>query len=81
VRPAFEYLVDVIAEISGSRDGAFEKAVAIWAAVHGLSALKKSKRAARLEQTVIGMIERGLGGRAKNAPNAATRPPRAKPIQ
>jgi AcrR family transcriptional regulator len=71
VRPTFQYLVDVIAEIGGSRDGAFEKAVAIWASVHGLSALmlsgqlgpilKKPKRAARLEQTVLEMIERGLG--------------------
>jgi AcrR family transcriptional regulator len=70
VRPTFQYLVDVIAEIGGSRDGAFEKAVAIWASVHGLSALmlsgqlgpvlKKPDRAARLERTVLEMIERGL---------------------
>jgi hypothetical protein len=70
-RPTFRYLVDVIAEIGGSSDGAFEKAVAIWASMHGLSALmlsgqlggvlKKPARAARLEQTVAELIERGLG--------------------
>jgi len=70
-QPTFQYLVDVIAEIGGSRDGAFEKAVAIWASMHGLSALmlsgqlggvlKKPARAARLEQTVAELIERGLG--------------------
>jgi hypothetical protein len=70
-RSTFQYLVDVIAEIGGSRDGAFEKAVATWASMHGLSALmlsgqlgavlKKPARAARLEQTVTELIERGLG--------------------
>jgi len=55
----------------GSRDGAFEKAVAIWASMHGLSAvmlsgqlggvLNKPAHAARLEQTVVELIERGLG--------------------
>jgi AcrR family transcriptional regulator len=70
-RPTFRYLVDVIAEIGGSSDGAFEKAVAIWASMHGLSALmlsgqlggvlKKPARAARLEQTVAELIERELG--------------------
>jgi AcrR family transcriptional regulator len=72
-RPTFQYLVDVIAEIHGSRDGALEKAVAIWASMHGLSALmlsgqlgailKKPARAARLEQTVSELIVRGLGRR------------------
>ena len=76
-RPTFQYLVDVIAEIDGSRDGAFEKAVAIWASMHGLSALmlsgqlgavlEKPARAARLEQTVTELIERGLG-RPRTAP-------------
>ena len=76
-RPTFKYLVDVIAEIDGSRDGAFEKAVAIWASMHGLSALmlsgqlgavlEKPARAARLEQTVTELIERGLG-RPRAAP-------------
>jgi AcrR family transcriptional regulator len=70
-RSTFQYLVDVIAEIGGSRDGAFEKAVATWASMHGLSALmlsgqlgavlKKPARAARLERTVTELIERGLG--------------------
>jgi AcrR family transcriptional regulator len=65
----FQYLVDAIAEVGGNRD----EAVAVWAAVHGLSALmlsgqlgeirKKPARAARLERTVTEMIERGLGGR------------------
>jgi hypothetical protein len=32
----FSVLVDAIAEIGGCRDGAFEKAVAIWASTHGL---------------------------------------------
>jgi AcrR family transcriptional regulator len=69
-RPTFQYLVDVIAKIGGSHDGAFEKAVAIWASMHGLSALmlsgqlggvlKKPARAARLERTVTELIERGL---------------------
>jgi AcrR family transcriptional regulator len=68
--PTFKYLEDVIAEIGGGRDGAFEKAVAIWASIHGLSALmlsgqlgpvlKKPARAACLEQTVMDLIERGL---------------------
>jgi AcrR family transcriptional regulator len=80
VQPTFQYLVDVIAEIGGGRDGAFEKAVAIWASVHGLSALmlsgqlgpvlKKPERAARLERTVTEMIERGLGGRPDLGPRA-----------
>jgi AcrR family transcriptional regulator len=71
-RPTFQFLVDAITGIQGSRDGAFERAVAIWAAVHGLSALmlsdqlgsvlKQPERAARLEQTVTDLIERGLGG-------------------
>ena len=71
-RPTFQYLVDVITAIEGSRDGAFDKAVAIWASMHGLSALmlsgqlgailKRPARAARLEQTVAELIERGLGG-------------------
>ena len=70
-RPTFRYLVDVIAKIAGTRDGAFEKAVAIWASMHGLSALmlsgqlggvlNKPAHAARLEQTVAELIERGLG--------------------
>jgi AcrR family transcriptional regulator len=70
-RPTFQYLVDVIAAIEGSRDGAFEKAVAIWASMHGLSALmlsgqpgailKRPARSTRLEQTVAELIERGLG--------------------
>jgi AcrR family transcriptional regulator len=83
-RPTFQYLVDVIAEIDGSRDGAFEKAVATWASMHGLSALmlsgqlgailKKPDRAARLEQTVTELIVRGLGsprkgGRSPHDPN------------
>jgi AcrR family transcriptional regulator len=69
-RPTFQYLVDVIAEIDCTRDGAFEKAVAIWASMHGLSALmlsgqlgavlKKPARATRLEQTVAELIMRGL---------------------
>jgi AcrR family transcriptional regulator len=71
-RPTFKYLEDVIAEIGGGRDGAFEMAVAIWASIHGLSALmlsgqlgavlRKPARAARLEQTVMELIERGLSG-------------------
>jgi AcrR family transcriptional regulator len=71
-RPTFKYLEDVIAEIGGGRDGAFEKAVAIWASIHGLSALmlsgplgavlKKPDRTARIEQTVMELIERGLAG-------------------
>jgi AcrR family transcriptional regulator len=71
-RPTFKYLEDVIAEIGGSRDGAFEKAVAIWASIHGLSALmlsgplgavlKKPAHTARIEQTVMELIERGLAG-------------------
>jgi AcrR family transcriptional regulator len=69
-RPTFKYLQDLIAEIGGANDGAFEKAVAIWASVHGLSALmlsgqlgpvlKEPHRKARLEQTVTELIERGL---------------------
>ncbi|WP_353373172.1 TetR/AcrR family transcriptional regulator, partial [Mycobacterium sp.] len=61
-RPTFKYLKDVIAEIGGGHDGAFEKTVAIWASLHGLSALmlsgqlgpvlKQPARRARLEQTV-----------------------------
>jgi AcrR family transcriptional regulator len=70
-RPTFKYLEDVIAEIGG-RDAALEKAVAIWASVHGLSALmlsgqlgavqKQPARRVRLEQIVIELIERGLVG-------------------
>jgi hypothetical protein len=57
------------------RDGAFEKAVAIWTSMHGLSALmlsgqlgavvKKSARAARLEQTVSELILADWGYRAR----------------
>jgi AcrR family transcriptional regulator len=71
-RPTFKYLKDVIAEIGGGHDGAFEKTVAIWASLHGLSALmlsgqlgpvlKQPARRARLEQTVTELIERGLAG-------------------
>jgi AcrR family transcriptional regulator len=85
-RPTFQYLVDVIAEIGGSRDGAFEKAVAIWASMHGLSALmlsgqlgavlEKPARAARLEQTVTELIERGLGRPRSSSSSEA----RAKPV-
>jgi AcrR family transcriptional regulator len=41
-RPTFQCLEDIIAEIGGGHDGAFEKAVAIWASVHGLSAMMLS---------------------------------------
>jgi AcrR family transcriptional regulator len=68
--PMFQYLVDAIAEIDGCCDGAFEKAVAIWASMHGLSslmlsselsvALKNPARAARFEQTMTELIERSL---------------------
>jgi AcrR family transcriptional regulator len=85
-RPTFKYLEDVIAEIGGGRDGAFEKAMAIWASIHGLSALmlsgplgavlKKPARAARLEQTVIELIERGLAGpRGSSAAGKASEKP------
>jgi hypothetical protein len=77
-RPTFQYLEDVIAEIGRGREGAFEKAVAIWAAIHGLSALmlsgqlgavlSKPARAARLEKTVMELIERGLGGPHTSTP-------------
>jgi AcrR family transcriptional regulator len=91
-RPTFQYLEDVIAEIGGGHDGAFEKAVAIWASMHGLSALmlsgqlgavlRKPERAARLEQTVTELIERGLGGpRGSNTGGAATPNPEPPPMQ
>jgi AcrR family transcriptional regulator len=91
-RPTFQYLEDVIAEIGGGHDGAFEKAVAIWASMHGLSALmlsgqlgavlRRPDRAARLEQTVTELIERGLGGpRGSNTGGAATPNPEPPPMQ
>jgi AcrR family transcriptional regulator len=91
-RPTFEYLEDVIAEIGGGRDGAFEKAVAIWASIHGLSALmlsgqlgavlQKPARAARLEQTVMELIERGLGWpRGSSTPGMAGENPEPPALQ
>jgi AcrR family transcriptional regulator len=91
-RPTFQYLEDIIAEIGDGRDGAFEKAVAIWASMHGLSALmlsgqlgavlSKPQRAARLEQTVTELIERGLGGpRGSNTGGAASPNPEPPPMQ
>jgi AcrR family transcriptional regulator len=83
-QPTFKYLEDIIAEIGGSHDGVFEKAVAIWACVHGLSALMlsgqlgailtKPARAARLEQTVTELIELGLAGLHGSSPRAHRRP-------
>jgi AcrR family transcriptional regulator len=91
-RPTFKYLEDVIAEIGGGRDGAFEKAVAIWASIHGLSALmlsgqlgavlKKPARAARLEQAVMDLIERGLAGpRGSSAARMASENPGPPALQ
>jgi hypothetical protein len=70
--PTFEYLVNIIAELGGSRNGAFEKAVAIWGPVQWLWALmlprqigpilKKTEGATRFEQTMIDLVERGLDG-------------------
>ena len=71
-QPTFQLLVDTIAEIDGTAEHAFERAVAIWAAGHGLAALMLSgqlggilnmpDRAARLEETVTALIEHGLAG-------------------
>ena len=73
----FQLLVDTIAEIDGTAEHAFERAVAIWAAVHGLAALMLSgqlggilntpDRAARLEETVTALIEQGLAGLNRDA--------------
>jgi hypothetical protein len=91
-QPTFQYLEDIIAEIGGGHDGAFEKAVAIWASMHGLPALmlsgqlgvvlSKPERAARLAQTVTELIERGLGGpRGPNTGGAVTPNPELPPIR
>jgi AcrR family transcriptional regulator len=76
-QPTFQLLVDTIAEIDGTAEHAFERAVAIWAAGHGLAALMLSgqlggilnrpDRAARLEETVMALIERGLAGLNREA--------------
>jgi AcrR family transcriptional regulator len=76
-QPTFQLLVDTIAEIDGTAEHAFERAVAIWAAGHGLAALmlsgqfgetlNKPDRAARLEETVMALIEQGLAGLNREA--------------
>jgi AcrR family transcriptional regulator len=76
-QPTFQLLVDTIAEIDGTAEHAFERAVAIWAAGHGLAALmlsgqlgeilNKPDRAARLEETVTALIEQGLAGLNRDA--------------
>jgi AcrR family transcriptional regulator len=76
-QPTFQLLVDTIAEIDGTAEHAFERAVAIWAAGHGLAALMLSgqlggilnrpDRAARLEETVMALIEQGLAGLNREA--------------
>ena len=76
-QPTFQLLVDTIAEIDGTAEHAFERAVAIWAAGHGLAALMLSgqlggilnmpDRAARLEETVTALIEQGLAGLNREA--------------
>ena len=76
-QPTFQLLVDTIAEIDGTAEHAFERAVAIWAAGHGLAALMLSgqlgeslnrpDRAARLEETVTALIEHGLAGLNRDA--------------
>jgi hypothetical protein len=66
--PTFQYLEEVIAKIRGGREGALDKAVAIWATIHGLSALMLSGQLvailskparAGVEKTVMELIERG----------------------
>ena len=76
-QPTFQLLVDTITEIDGTAEHAFERAVAIWAAGHGLAALmlsgqlggilNKPDRAARLEETVTALIEQGLAGLNRDA--------------
>jgi AcrR family transcriptional regulator len=76
-QPTFQLLVDTIAEIDGTAEHAFERAVAIWAAGHGLAALMLSgqlggilnrpDRAARLEETAMALIEQGLAGLNREA--------------
>jgi AcrR family transcriptional regulator len=76
-QPTFQLIVDTIAEIDGTAEHAFERAVAIWAAGHGLAALMLSgqlggilnrpDRAARLEETVMALIEQGLAGLNREA--------------
>ncbi|MET1025761.1 MAG: TetR/AcrR family transcriptional regulator [Dongiaceae bacterium] len=73
-QPTFQIIVDTIAKTDTDNGSscAFEKAVALWAAMHGISALmlsgqlgavlSKPERAARLEKAVADLIERGLGG-------------------
>lgn len=71
-QPTFQIIVDTIAKTDNGQTCAFEKAVAFWAAMHGISALmlsgqlgavlSKPERAARLEKAVADLIERGLGG-------------------
>jgi AcrR family transcriptional regulator len=69
-KPTFQVLVDTIEELQGPGQVSFDQAVAVWASIHGLSALmlsghlggvhRKPDRVARLEATVAQLIERGL---------------------
>jgi AcrR family transcriptional regulator len=89
-RPTFQLLVDTIAEIDGTAEHAFERAVAIWAAGHGLAALMLSgqlggilnrpDRAARLEETVMALIEQGLAGLNREASAKPKEKRRSRPM-
>jgi AcrR family transcriptional regulator len=69
-QPTFQVLADTIEELLGPGEAAFDQAIAVWATMHGLSALmlsgqlgdvlRKPDRAARLESAAAELIERGL---------------------
>jgi len=69
-KPTFQVLADTIEELLGPGEASFDQAIAVWATMHGLSALmlsgqlgdvlRKPDRAARLEAAAAQLIERGL---------------------
>ena len=69
-KPTFQVLANTIEELLGPGEASFDQAEAVWAAMHGLSALmlsgqlgdvlRKPDRAARLEAAAAKLIERGL---------------------
>ena len=69
-KATFQVLVDTVEELRGPGEASFDRAIAIWAAMHGLSALMLSgqlggvlrnrDRVARLEESLVEVIERSL---------------------
>jgi AcrR family transcriptional regulator len=66
----FQLLVETIQELQGPGEAPFDQAIAVWALMHGLAALmisgrpgtvlSKPDRLARLEASVVGLIQGGL---------------------